>query len=98
MPAYILGRVNVTDPEQYAKYMQLTPAAIATYGGKFIVRGGTKETLEGPEETNRVVVLEFPNYERAKEFFNSSEYQAAKSLRIGAADAQFVLIDGYLPS
>lgn len=95
MPAYIIARVNVTDPEQYAKYRAATPAAVAAFGGKFIVRGGDMETLEGPEESHRIVVLEFESMERAREFYNSDQYQAAIELRQPASEAQFILLDGH---
>ena len=94
MPAYIIARVNVTDPEQYAKYRAATPAAVAAFGGKFVVRGGEMETLEGPEETNRVVVLEFDSMEKAREFYNSDLYQAAIALRQPASEGQFILLEG----
>lgn len=98
MPAYIIGRVTVTDPGRYAEYMKATPAVIAQFGGKFIARGGDKITLEGEIETARLVILEFPSMERAQAFFNSAEYQQVKSLRAGAANAQFIAIDGYVPT
>ena len=79
MPGYLIARVNVTDPEQYRKYTQVTPGVIEKYGGRFIVRGGLAVTLEGPEETNRLVVIEFPSRERAIEFYRSAEYQEARS-------------------
>jgi uncharacterized protein (DUF1330 family) len=94
MTGYVIARVNVTDPDQYAKYRAVTPAAVAAFGGQFIVRGGDMETLEGPEETNRVVVIKFETMDKAREFYNSEIYQAAKSLRDGAADGQLVLLDG----
>lgn len=94
MPAYIIGRVEVTDWTRYAEYMKLTPGIIAQYGGRFIARGGESMTLEGPEETKRVVILEFPTYEAAQQFFHSAEYQQAKAVREGAALAQFYAIDG----
>jgi uncharacterized protein (DUF1330 family) len=98
MPAYIIGRVTVTDTDQYAQYMQATPAVIAKFGGKFIARGGEKVTLEGETETARVVIIEFPSMELAQAFFHSPEYQQAKLLREGAAEAQFIAIDGYTPA
>ena len=70
------------------------PAIIAQYGGRFVARGGESMTLEGPEETNRVVILEFPTYEAAQQFFHSEEYRHARTLREGAAKAQFFAIDG----
>lgn len=94
MPAYIIGRVQVTDWPRYSEYMKLTPGIIAQYGGRFIARGGESMTLEGPEVTERVVILEFPTYDAAKQFFHSEEYRHAKSVREGAAVAQFFAIDG----
>ncbi len=94
MPAYLIAKINVTDKEQYKEYMKLTPAAIEKYGGKFIVRGGEKVTLEGPEETRRVVLIEFPDMESAKTFWHSPEYEEAKAKRLGAAEGSFVLLEG----
>jgi len=94
MAAYIIARVKVTDWEQYRKYGALTPAAIAKHGGKFLVRGGEVASLEGPAETRRMVVIEFPTFEKAKEFYASPEYSAAKKLRENAAIAEFIAVDG----
>ena len=94
MAAYLLARVEVTDWDRYKEYTKKTPRAIAKYGGKFIVRAGDMVTLEGPEETRRVVLIEFPSFEKAKEFYYSQEYQEAKKLRAGAATGQFLAIDG----
>ena len=95
MPAYLIARVHITDPEQYKEYAKLTPAAIAAHGGRFVVRGGEVTTLEGPAERDRVVVIEFPSLEQARAFWASPEYGEAKSKRAGAATGQFILIDGY---
>jgi uncharacterized protein (DUF1330 family) len=92
--AYIIAFIEVTDAERYEQYKKLTPGAIARYGGKFVVRGGEKVTLEGPTEKRRVVVLEFPTFEQARTFYDSPEYQHAKSFRDGAAKASFILVDG----
>ena len=94
MAAYIIARVDVTDPEKYKNYMALTPAAIEKAGGRFIVRGGQVTTLEGPEETRRLVVLEFDSIEAAKAFYHSPDYERAKLERVGAADAQFLAVEG----
>ena len=94
MAAYVIGRVNVTNPEAYGEYMKRSPGAIEAGGGKFIVRGGTRETLEGEEETRRIVIVEFPSYEQAKAFYDSEIYRDARSYREGAADMQFVVVDG----
>jgi uncharacterized protein (DUF1330 family) len=94
MAAYIIGRVQVTDWTRYSEYMKLTPGIIAQHGGRFIARGGESVTLEGPEETHRVVILEFPTFAAAHQFFHSEEYQHARSVREGAAVANFFAIDG----
>jgi uncharacterized protein (DUF1330 family) len=94
MAAYMIARVNVTDWDQYNKYIKVTPGIIAKYDGRFIVRGGEMVTLEGPEEKWRIVVVEFSDLEKAKEFYYSQEYTDAKKIREGAALAQFVAISG----
>lgn len=94
MPAYLIARVNVTDPAKYENYKALAPAAIAKYGGKYLARGGAIETMEGDDETRRLVILEFPDMATARTFYNSPEYTAAKAERAGAADGQFVIVEG----
>jgi uncharacterized protein (DUF1330 family) len=98
MPAYVIALIDVTDQEQYSKYTQATPAVIAKFGGKFIIRGGKTVTLEGPDEKRRMVVIEFPSFETAQAFYHSDEYQEAKRLRSGAAIGTFIVADGYMPS
>jgi uncharacterized protein (DUF1330 family) len=95
MSAYIIIRVDIRDREAYGRYMQYTPRVVDQYGGRFIVRGGETETLEGDEETLRMVVVEFPSMDMARGFYRSEEYQAVKGLRLGAGEAQFVAVDGY---
>ena len=94
MSAYIVARVNVTDPEKYKNYIALSPGAIAAAGGRFIARGGDVITLEGEEETNRVVIVEFESMKKAEEFYHSELYQKAKLERQGAATGQFIIVDG----
>lgn len=94
MTAYLVARVDVHDMEQYKQYTALSPAAIAAFGGEFIVRGGATDTLEGPEETRRMVIVRFPSMAEARACYDSEQYQAAKAKRIGAATAQFVVVEG----
>ena len=94
MPGYIIARVKVTDTDKYWGYLKVTPAIVAKYGGKFIIRGGEKVTLEGAPIEDRIVVIEFPNLEKAKAWYNSKEYQDARNLREGAAEASFCAVDG----
>lgn len=94
MPAYIIARIEVTDWNRYREYTKLTPAAIARFGGRFIARGGEVVTLEGPPETRRMVILEFPSLEQAKAFYHSEEYSQARKLREGVAIGQFLAVEG----
>ena len=95
MAAYVLVEVEVTDPTTYEEYKQLTPATLAVYGGKFVVRGGASETLEGDWKPNRVVVLEFPSVEQAKTWWNSPEYSKAKAIRQRAAITRMIVLEGF---
>ena len=94
MTAYIVVRMKVTDPEQYKRYTARTPDCVASFGGRFIVRGGETVTLEGPEFSDRMVVIEFPSLDRAKEFYNSPEYTEIKALRAHAAVGEFIAVEG----
>ena len=94
MPAYIIVDVKINNAEEYEEYKKLTPSSIAAYEGSFIVRGGQAETLEGSWAPGRIVVLEFPNAERAKQWWNSPEYADAKLIRQGASTTRMILVDG----
>jgi len=95
MAAYIVAHVEVKDLDAYREYMRHTPRVIQKFGGRFIARGGEMVTLEGPEETLRVVLIEFPSMEQAKAFYKSTEYAQTKKLREGGGSAKFVAIAGY---
>ncbi len=94
MAAYLIARVEVTNPEAYENYKKLAAEAIAKYEGRYLARAGNMETLEGDEESRRVVIVAFPTLEQAKKFYDSPEYQEAKAARKGAAKGQFVIVDG----
>jgi uncharacterized protein (DUF1330 family) len=94
MAAYVLVQVNVTKPEQYDVYKPLAAAAVQKHGGKYIVRGGAAEDLEGSRPFSRIVVLEFPSVAQAKAWYGSAEYQAAKAARAGAGTGVFTVIEG----
>jgi uncharacterized protein (DUF1330 family) len=94
MTAYVIFDINVHDPEGYEEYKKLSPAAVAAYGGTFVVRGGKSETLEGDWSPTRLVVLQFENTERAKEWINSEEYRVARGMRHKTAKSQAVVVEG----
>jgi uncharacterized protein (DUF1330 family) len=94
MPAYVLVDCVVTDPARYEIYKTLAPPAITKYGGRYLVRGGVTQQLEGDVQPNRIVVLEFPDIETARRFYDSPEYRAARAARAGAAKMNMVLVEG----
>jgi uncharacterized protein (DUF1330 family) len=81
MPAYVIVEINITDPAGYEEYRRLGPPTVAPYGGKFVVRGGKVEVLEGEWEPKRLVVLEFESVDRAKQWWSSQEYSIPKQIR-----------------
>lgn len=94
MPAYIILDITVTDPTGYADYKELAPPALAKYNGKYLARGGNVEPLEGDWNPSRVVILEFPDAERASAWINSSEYAPARALRHKYATSRTILVEG----
>ena len=97
MPAYVIAETDITDPDQYARYMAASPAAIAEGGGRFVVRGGDVEVLEGDWRPPRLVVLEFDDVEAAQRWYDSAQYRAVRALREGAGHVNMVLVPGYDP-
>jgi uncharacterized protein (DUF1330 family) len=91
---YIIVRVDVSDPGAYARYAAATPEAMKKYGAKPLVRGGRCESLEGTARS-RNVVMEFDSYDQARAYYHSPEYQAARQHRIGAAEGEFLLVEGF---
>ena len=94
MPAYVIVDSDVTDPEQYAAYREAAGPAVEAYGGRFLVRGGAMELLEGDWAPTRVVVVEFPDMETVHRWYESPEYRHARSLREGAAHLRMVAVEG----
>jgi len=94
MAAYVIVEVEIHDPVEYESYKKLTPATLAAYQGKFIVRGAQSETLEGDWNPQRIVVLEFPTVDRAKEWWNSEIYNEAKSIRHRTASTKMIVLQG----
>jgi uncharacterized protein (DUF1330 family) len=94
MAAYVIADVNVTDPTLYDDYRKLVPATIAKYGGRFLARGGAFEVKEGDWKPARLVILEFPSLEQARQWYGSPEYAPALALRLKAAKAKLVLVEG----
>jgi uncharacterized protein (DUF1330 family) len=95
MAAYVIANVKeITDPVAFGEYRKLAETSIAKFGGKYVVRGGTSQVVEGNWNPNRLVVLEFPTVERAREWYNSQEYVRARELRFRAARTDVVFVEG----
>ncbi len=94
MSAYVVVDIEVTDPEGYKEYVKLAPPTVTLYGGRYLARGGANETLEGNWHANRLVILEFPNADKAKAWLNSTEYAPARKLRHRYAKTNMVLVEG----
>ena len=97
MPTYVINDMEITDPVLFEEYKKLSPATVAQYGGRFLVRGGRIETLEGNWSPRRVVILEFPSMAQAQAWTDSPEYAPAKRLRQMSAKSNLVMIEGFLP-
>ncbi len=94
---YLVARVHVSNAQQYGEYVKVATSATAQYGGRYLARGGRTVTLEGSPLTDRLVIVEFPSFEQAQAFYASPEYTAARTIRAGAAEASFVVVEGYEP-
>ena len=98
MAAYIYGNIEIHDPALYETYRAQVPAMIAAHGGRYLVRGGAVQVLEGEGKALRQVILEFPTMAQLKAFYFSPEYTAAKAIRQRAATGTLVAIEGVLPA
>ena len=94
MAAYIVAESTVTDPQQFQTYRQLTQVALDKYGGRYIVRGGRCEPVEGDWHPQRVAIIEFASLEQARQFYESPEYAAARAARANAAKVNMLLVEG----
>lgn len=97
MSAYLYGNITIHDPTLYEQYRAQVPAIIAKYGGRYLVRGGAVEVVEGDVDAQRQVILEFPDMAALKAFYFSAEYKPMIAIRQRAATGSIVLIEGYLP-
>jgi uncharacterized protein (DUF1330 family) len=94
MAAYMIVDVEVLEPVEYQTYRAMVPGTLVPYGGRFVVRGGDFEVLEGDWQPKRIVVLEFPSVEQARAWYDSEEYRAAKALRQRLARSSVVMVAG----
>ena len=91
---YLIARMEITDPERYKDYGPKARALFAKHGGRY-VGGGNAETLEGPEEERRIVLIAFPDRASAEAYYNDPDYAPVRAIRWQAAQSELILVDGY---
>ena len=94
MSAYVIVDIEIHDPAVYDEYRKVVGPTLTRYGGKFVVRGGKIDLLEGNWNPKRIVILEFENAARAREWYDSEEYRAPKQIRMKASKGNLVLVEG----
>ena len=94
MAGFVIADVDVHDTEAYDEYRKLVAPTIEKYGGRFVVRAGAHEVMEGDWTPNRVIVLEFESVARAKEWYGSEEYAPALAIRLKAATSSMIIVEG----
>ena len=92
---YLMVRINVKNAELFQQYPPLSTKAVEKFGGKYLIRGGVFDVVEGEWPAERTTVVEFESFEKAKKFYNSLEYNEAKKVRQESANTDFILIEGY---
>jgi uncharacterized protein (DUF1330 family) len=92
MAAFVIVDVEVLEPAPYREYTSAVPATLAPFGGRFIVRGGAYETIEGEWRPQRIVIIEFPSVEQARAWYASPEYQAILPIRLRHARTNFLTV------
>lgn len=97
MAAYAIANISIKNQDAYAEYSKQVPETVSRWGGRFIVRGGSLEKLDGDWEPKRLVVIEFPNLETAQNWYRSDEYQAILPIRLANSEGGVVLVEGYGP-
>ena len=97
MAGYAIANINVKDPTTYKEYTSQVQATLDKYGGKFVVRGGKYEIMEGDWQPGRLVIIEFESPEAAKNWYNSPEYAVILPIRQKASTGDLLIVEGYQP-
>jgi uncharacterized protein (DUF1330 family) len=95
MAAYFIVDIKeITDPQQYDEYRKQVNATVVQYGGKFLVRGGAYETIEGDWQSQRLVILQFDDVDRFNDWYHSPEYSKIRAIRFNASTSRAVMVQG----
>jgi uncharacterized protein (DUF1330 family) len=96
--AYVIVNVDTKHPEEYERYKEMAQKTVAQYGGRYLVRGGQMNVLEGSWTPTRIVILEFPSYQKAHDWWHSAEYAPAKKLRQRLSTTDLLIVEGHNPT
>jgi len=92
--AYVIVELEVTDPDEYAAYGKLAVESVARHGGRFLVRGGAYEEIEG-KWAPRMIVLEFESLDAVRAWYDSEDYQACLPMRLSSSNGRMIAVEGY---
>lgn len=92
-PGYVIAQINVTDAQVYPSYVAMVQPIIQRFGGEFLVRGGRSESFEGTPPGDRHVVIRFPSYQAAQDWYHSEDYAQAKALRMSASNSVQTIVE-----
>ena len=91
---YVIAQVSVTDPDTYPDYIAQVSPLVGKYGGEYMARGGRAEAVEGPAPGERTVIIRFPSYDRAMEWYHSDEYTEIRKIRMSASTGILTIVEG----
>ena len=96
MSTYLIAEVNLIKPEAYNEYLSKVPKIVLKYNGEYLVIGGKISHHEGKWKPRRMVIVKFPNREKALAFYNSKEYERFKAIRNKVAESNLIFVDGII--
>ena len=91
---YVIAQLKVTNPENYKEYVNKVTEVVQKFGGEYLVRNGEYQCVEGETKFPRIVVIKFPSYEKALEWYNSDEYKPVKQIRLNNSEGSNIIIKG----
>ena len=95
MPAgYVIAQLKVTNPENYKEYIEKVTDVIKKFGGEYLARGGQHQVVEGEDNFPRIIIIKFPSYEKALEWYNSDDYKPVKAIRLNNSEGTNIIVQG----
>ena len=95
MPSgYVIAQLKITNPENYKEYKEKVTEVIKKFGGEYLARGGEHQVFEGEDNFPRIIILKFPSYKKALEWYNSEEYKPIKDIRLKNSIGSNIIVKG----